>query len=181
MANVLVQESSLINIADAIREKNGSTDLYKPSEMAEAIKNINIGGGFELKGTYAVKKTGYYNNAGVIDQAIFTPSYKNGIIVLVTDSADADWTDNLHGTGRIMVIYTEDKYILHSDGYRNGSGNSGLTAGTPVDRTNPGVGNAITPPSGSMYATYLNVGQSVKKYEMELDSAITYSFMYYTE
>lgn len=40
MANVLVDESSLTNIANAIREKNGTTTTYKPSEMASAISSI---------------------------------------------------------------------------------------------------------------------------------------------
>ena len=41
MAKVLVNESSLTGIADAIRSKNGSTDTYKPSEMAAAITAIS--------------------------------------------------------------------------------------------------------------------------------------------
>lgn len=45
MAKVLVNDACLCNIADAIREKTGSTDKYKPSEMASAIANIEAGGG----------------------------------------------------------------------------------------------------------------------------------------
>lgn len=41
MAKVLVNESSLTGIADAIRGKNGSTTTYKPSEMAAAITAIS--------------------------------------------------------------------------------------------------------------------------------------------
>lgn len=44
MANVLVEESSLSNIASAIRVKNGSTSVYKPGEMAAAITNLPTGG-----------------------------------------------------------------------------------------------------------------------------------------
>ena len=44
MANVLVEETSLQNIANSIREKTGTTDTYKPSEMATAIENIESGG-----------------------------------------------------------------------------------------------------------------------------------------
>lgn len=40
MSNVLVNETSLQNIASAIRTKNGSSDTYTPSEMAAAIENI---------------------------------------------------------------------------------------------------------------------------------------------
>lgn len=47
MSQVLVNETSLVAIADAIREKNGATDTYKPSEMAAAIGAIPTGGGAE--------------------------------------------------------------------------------------------------------------------------------------
>lgn len=40
MANVLVEETSLTNIANAIRNKNGTAAKYKPSEMASAISQI---------------------------------------------------------------------------------------------------------------------------------------------
>lgn len=40
MARVLVNESNLQNIADAIRAKNGSSDTYLPSQMADAISDI---------------------------------------------------------------------------------------------------------------------------------------------
>lgn len=43
MANVLVEETSLTNIANSIRSKNGTTTKYKPNEMATAISNISTG------------------------------------------------------------------------------------------------------------------------------------------
>ena len=45
MGKVLVNETSLNGIASAIREKNGETTKYKPSEMAAAITALEIGGG----------------------------------------------------------------------------------------------------------------------------------------
>lgn len=43
MSNVLVEESSLRGIADAIREKNGSEETYTPSQMARAVSDIPTG------------------------------------------------------------------------------------------------------------------------------------------
>lgn len=40
MTQVLITETYLENIADAIREKNGSEDSYTPAQMATAIENI---------------------------------------------------------------------------------------------------------------------------------------------
>ena len=45
MANVIINDTNLTNIANAIREKNGLTNTYKPSEMAAAILAITTGGG----------------------------------------------------------------------------------------------------------------------------------------
>ena len=46
MANtpVVVLDDTLTNIANAIRGKNGSSDKYKPGQMANAIDNIPAGG-----------------------------------------------------------------------------------------------------------------------------------------
>ena len=45
MANVLVDEVSLQNIGNSIRNKKGTSTLYKPAEMATAIDSIPTGGG----------------------------------------------------------------------------------------------------------------------------------------
>lgn len=47
MSKVLVSETNLTAIADAIRTKKGSEDTYKPGEMAAAINSITTGGGGE--------------------------------------------------------------------------------------------------------------------------------------
>ena len=44
MPNVLVQDTSLRGIADAIREKNKSSLTYKPADMAAAISSLPTGG-----------------------------------------------------------------------------------------------------------------------------------------
>lgn len=45
MSKVLVTESYLTDIGDAIRSKNGGSTKYKPSEMAAAIKSLTGGSG----------------------------------------------------------------------------------------------------------------------------------------
>ena len=44
MAIVLTDNTNYQNIANAIRNKNGSSDTYSPSQMATAINNIPSGG-----------------------------------------------------------------------------------------------------------------------------------------
>lgn len=41
MSIVTIDDTNLMNIADAIREKSGTSNIYKPSEMASAIQGIS--------------------------------------------------------------------------------------------------------------------------------------------
>lgn len=41
MSLVTIDDTNLMNIADAIREKSGTNNIYKPSEMASAIQSIS--------------------------------------------------------------------------------------------------------------------------------------------
>lgn len=59
MANVLIDENSMTDIADAIRAKLGVQDTYKPSEMAGAIGDI--GGGITPTGTKSITANGIYD------------------------------------------------------------------------------------------------------------------------
>lgn len=58
MANVLIDENSMSDIADAIRAKLNTADTYLPSEMADAIGSIS--GGADL-GTKSITANGTYN------------------------------------------------------------------------------------------------------------------------
>ena len=162
--------------------ENGTHDV---TNFASAVVNVpteTTGGGasFELKGTYTVNTTGYVYNESTIDNAVLTPSYENGMIVLVVDSADSDWSDNANGLSRLFLIYTSDKYTVVSQGYRSGNGEQCAGNNQPIVRETTGAGNFIKPSFGNTYTNYLNSGQSVKKYEMELDSTIAQALLYYS-
>ena len=82
MAKVLVNENNLTNIANAIRGKNGSTDTYKPSEMAAAITAISGGGG---------------SNEKAIVEKTFSGIYTNNEITKIGDYAFAGLGNNITG------------------------------------------------------------------------------------
>ena len=65
MANVIINDSNLTAIGNAIRSKNGETTLYKPREMAAAIEAIQTGGGSSGGGDDALRAglVGVLNNA----------------------------------------------------------------------------------------------------------------------
>ncbi len=66
MSKVLVNESSLTGIANAIRGKNGSTTTYKPSEMAAAITAIS-GGGEPVIEALSITANGTYTAPDGVD------------------------------------------------------------------------------------------------------------------
>lgn len=49
MANVIIDDTHLSDIADAIRGKNGSLNTYTPAQMAAAISAIETGGSKKVK------------------------------------------------------------------------------------------------------------------------------------
>ena len=52
MSNVIIDDTNLTNIANAIRGVNGGTETYKPGEMAAAIAALSSGADFsKLKHT----------------------------------------------------------------------------------------------------------------------------------
>lgn len=59
MANKLYNETSVENIADAIRAKNGLSDTYTIGEMAQAI--LDIPSGSSTLGTKSISENGTYN------------------------------------------------------------------------------------------------------------------------
>ena len=63
MTQVLVNEYSLYEIAEAIREANGSETSYKPSQMAAAISALELASDVDL-GTKTISSNGTYAASG---------------------------------------------------------------------------------------------------------------------
>lgn len=59
MANVVINDANLVAIGNAIRAKNGTTNTYKPREMADAITSLPSGGG-EQPGPFVLTDTTSY-------------------------------------------------------------------------------------------------------------------------
>lgn len=114
MTKVLTDSKYYKAIADAIRAKNGSTTIYKPSGMAAAISAIQVGGGSAaMYPKVRIKQTE--------NQVIrATPKIRSDInsSIASNDTArdgyvDFDWHLS-HGTPiqfEVTVSATEDNYI----------------------------------------------------------------------
>lgn len=120
MANVLVDETALQDIADAIRAKNGTQNTYKPGQMADAIEAIPSGG-ITPTGTVNINSNGthdvtQYASANVNVPTGITPTgtkqisiTQNGTVTEdVTNYASAEITVNVPtGGGGATLISSE--------------------------------------------------------------------------
>lgn len=75
MSKVLVTESYLVDIGDAIRNKNGSTTKYKPSEMSTAINDITAQDNTVLNSILDRSISGNYVNDDLTEIGHYAFSY----------------------------------------------------------------------------------------------------------
>lgn len=103
MAEYLIQDSTLTSIANAIREKTGSTDAIATTEFAEAIIGIQSGGGVQLEGDF-LKYVVYQLDDGNKEIKIYGILWSN----LYTDTKKYDVT--------IPSSFGEYKVVIASEG-----------------------------------------------------------------
>lgn len=136
MANVLVQDSSLTAVGNAIRAKNGSTTQYKPAEMAAAIQAL--GGGGELKFLKVQSK----NTDGVItiknenlpkSGTIYTIAWgrnydrdnpannKNGIVISCHTLPNTNPNYNYGNQAVLFHFNPDDKLLANPKYYQSGA------------------------------------------------------------
>ena len=136
MTKVLVTDTNLTNIANAIREKNGETTSYKVDEMANAIDNISTSGGTaeDLSSELSAQNTLITTQETTIDNIISALEGKasggGGELQYVTGTKNLNYTESDSGD---VVIEVNDltftpKYILVTR--QSSSANVGLWAST---------------------------------------------------
>lgn len=124
MANKLYQESDVQSIANAIRTKNGSSDTYKISQMADAILDIPSGSSLQSKsvtitqnGTTTVTPDAGYDGMGEVE--ITTSVVSQGV-----EEKDVNFYDY---DGTCIVSYTKSEFANLS-ALPNNPSHPGLTA-----------------------------------------------------
>lgn len=113
MSKVLITESYLDAIADAIRGKNGTQNTYTPAQMAAAVQAISTGSNIPvllMVTTQPTKKS--YDAGDELDLTgiVVTATYSDGTTANVTSSctfspADGDTLSTV-GTQTITATYT---------------------------------------------------------------------------
>ena len=87
MSKVMVNESSLSAIGEAIRGKNGTTNTYKPSEMAAAISSIPTGSNFDFSKLEYVQLTSSSSSSGSVlpDLTTFISDFNKVVCIMIQD------------------------------------------------------------------------------------------------
>lgn len=124
MADYLIKDTTLTNIADAIRAKKSSTDTYTPAEMATAISSIETGGGGgelteeDLTFTGDLRYFNYYGRMGKLIKKCGSKMKFNSVDDLSyafygNDPLNSDfsnWTINLY-RGSLSSCFSNQSYI----------------------------------------------------------------------
>lgn len=120
MTKVLVTESNLTAIANAIRGRNGSSNTYKPGQMADAVTAI--------PNSYAAGDEGkvVYNGALVAQTARSSSITENGTYDTTNNNSILV---NVSGSGDSRIPYYERK--TGYDGYIDTQGNLDRYGYTP--------------------------------------------------
>ena len=114
--NVLVEEQSLQDIANAIREKNGTEETYKPSQMADAVRAIESGG----SGWKETEITSTVSNVYDLMLAIVGGEFKSNTCyyAMLSNVKEADYQYNQ--VAAIVVYPSNNQLTGLALRYRNG-------------------------------------------------------------
>lgn len=178
MAEFLVQGASLTTVADAIREKGGTTaPLSFPAGMAEAVRNIQSAGGptyvvgapvsFTLTGwdpdaqgtTYKLKAEGYKIGAGGVQLGL--PSDSSTVNTQAVIAAALTVVDTYVSTpGKTTAGYTEITISAVTAPSRELTvAIFGLEEAERVTVTEPAIGGVTAPVAGEYPVTTITEGK----------------------
>lgn len=150
MGKVMVNESSLTAIGEAIRGKNGTTNTYKPSEMAAAISSIPAGGGnLDFSNLEYVQLTS--NGSPTLPDLTPFISDFNKVVCIMNQTTNEAYV-YLRGTDTNRSVYKDlfyyGRYSYSIPSTRLGSGPScfGLDV---TDLKKPGIMYINSPSQGS--------------------------------
>ena len=104
MSKVMVNESSLSAIGAAIRGKNGTTNTYKPSEMAAAISSIPAGGNLDFSNLEYVQLTSDKASA-LPDLTPFISDFNKVVCIMIQSHNDT--YVYLRGTDTDRSVYKD--------------------------------------------------------------------------
>lgn len=115
MANVLIEQDTMADIADAIRGKNGSVSTYTPAQMVTAIANIPTDGGSPNIQALSVTANGTYTATDDVDGyspvtvSVSGPNLVTGTFTGTTEGVmEVSIPYSGNGYAKVVVIELDD-------------------------------------------------------------------------
>lgn len=172
MAKVAITESYLEDIADAIREKTGLTNLYYPSQMAPAIMTISGSGGITPTGTISITANGTYNVTQYASASVEVPtgstiSNQNKIVIPTESQQSITYDSGYTGLGIVTVNAIPASYIIPT-------GNKEIVEnGTNIDVTNYATISVAVPTGSTINNQDKTVNPLTSQQTITFDSGYT--------
>lgn len=176
MANVLVDETALQDIADAIRTKNGTQNTYKPGQMADAIEAIPSGG-ITPTGTINITQNG---TTDVTQYASANVAVPNSYAAADEGKVVSNGALVAQGSDTVTQNGTVDTTLIKSLMVNVPTGGSAIKSGdfTPASNTNSfSVDTGIDFSHFLIFATSNPLGTGVRTFQMsyyDYDLNLTY-------
>ena len=174
LSNVLVEESYLQDIADSIRNKNGSADTYTPSQMAPAILALPSGS-TPVLGTKVITYNGEFpaNDDGLDGYSSVSVSRQPNLNPLAEDITNG-YVDS--GVFRIGGSYYSDVYEVkagHTYLFEYGGSRAGTLFRLMFTTTN--TAQASSNVSGTSIVSTSGSSSSSKKWTATGDGYVTWT------
>ena len=112
MAEYLIQDTTLLAIADAIREKEGSTGSILVSDFAARIRALSGGSGGELFSFTYNDSTTYYFESGMTWEEWIDSEYNTGGFNSAYTSSLGAWGEYVYDGDGEPIDYAYSRYVL---------------------------------------------------------------------
>lgn len=164
MGIVVTNNQNYTDIANAIRSKNGSSDTYLPSEMAEAINGLNVSGVINLQNKnvtptesqQVITKDSGYDGLDTVTVAAISNTYVGSGISQYSKSEDIEIGNDLSYWVAPGPGYWDDEW---GGSIYTPIATKGTVSGNSVSVT-PSVGVVIANQSGTRTGTAVTVSAS---------------------
>lgn len=123
MARVFVNDTTLTDIADAIREKNGTEEMYKPSQMANVIRALAVGGASSMDGVSISEIVMETSTANTKQASDYIETFVNpNVTTVFVYKKYTDGTDLKTFTKNQALLICRMPYLIYSASlrYRDG-------------------------------------------------------------
>lgn len=114
MANVLVSESTLTAIGDAIRQKSGGTATYLPSEMPDAIRAIpsdviTVDCGTITQLPFSKSSSAITSDMVVVKEYLSNPYAQASVWTVVTQDGNLNIQGSINGSTDLILYLTPSR------------------------------------------------------------------------